>query len=568
MENQTPSTLIAIDNSSLPDERRDIHTQAIGMLVADLRFITLALVIAIGLTNLPYVYAYATTPDGMHFMGFVQNMPDSGEYLAWMRESMNSILISNTLTSESNPPLFFNLVFWILGRLAAHTIGDLVQWLTFFRIVSGILVIVTAYYFCSLFIADRLQRRTAFCLIVFSSGLSVYIAIFNKVASPINFSAQFIAEGTTLYSMMSFPLLAYSAFLIMLILGWSFIAYQQASLRWACAAGIAALILGWSHGYDLLSIYGVLGAFTILVTIRNRVSWIWIKSVALIVGISCFPGIYFFVLTKTNAVWRDSLSQFANAGVFSPDPLQLVLLLGLPLIVTLASYDGFIPLQKHSSQDLFLKTWFGVQFFLIYLPVEYQIHFINGFQVPVALLATNGLSRHLVPRIAQWRLVKPWNTSGKLFPVLAAFLILATVPSSIYFVGWRLNDMSRHPSPYFLQADQVRALHWLNEHSSPDHIVLSSNDIGSFIPGLTGNRPFLSHWAMTLNFYSKREIVNRFFDSAATDAERIRIIQEYNISHVFWSDAERTLGAWNPDTATFLERDWSGATAVVYRIKR
>ena len=538
------------------------------MLVADWRFITLALVITLGLTNLPYLYAYATTPNGMHFMGFVQNMPDSGEYLAWMRESTHSILISNTLTLEANPPLFFNLVFWILGRLAAYTIGDLVQWLAFFRIVSGILVIVTAYYFCSLFFLDRLQRRMAFCLIVFSSGLSAYIAILNKVAGSINFRVQFVAEGTTLYSMMSFPLLTYSAFLIMLILGWSFIAYQQASLRWAFAAGIASLVLGWSHGYDLLSIYSVLGTFTVLVTVRNRVSWIWIKSVVLIIGISCFPGIYFFVLTKTNAVWRDSLSQFANAGMFSPDPLQLVMLLGLPLLITLASYDGFIPLHKHSSQDLFLKTWFGVQFFLIYLPVEYQIHFINGFQVPVALLATDGLSRHLFPRIAQWRFVKPWNTSGKLLPALAAFIILATVPSSIYFVGWRLNDMSRHQSPYFLQKDQVRAIQWLNEHSSPEHIVLSSNDIGYFIPGLTGNRPFLSHWAMTLNFYAKREIVNRFFDLATTDAERIQIIHQYNISHVFWSDAERALGTWNPDNATFLERAWSSATVVVYLIKR
>jgi uncharacterized membrane protein len=145
--------------------------------------------------------------------------------------------------------------------------------------------------------------------------------------------------------------------------------------------------------------------------------------------------------------------------------------------------------------------------------------------------------------------------------------VAVTVPSSLYFVGWRALDMSRHQAPYFMQRDQVAALDWLNANATTDQVVLSSNDVGYYIPSRTGARPFLAHWAMTLNFFDKREKVAQFFDQKTDDAARLATLKQFQVRFVYWSDSERALGAWSPSSAAYLERVWSTPSAAIYRVK-
>lgn len=554
-------TLEATKTFSQPYTR----VRASVVLLTDWKFVAIVALAVSILVNLPYAFAYATTPSNQVFMGIVQNAPDSGEYMAWMRESMRSVLISDTLTPEPNAPAFFNLVFWLLGRFSLLTGVGLVQTLTLFRILSGILFLIAAYYFCAVFLPDQFQQRLAFLLIVFGSGFSVYAAALGKIFRSLNFGAQFIAEGTTTYSMMSFPLLVFGAALFTLIFAWAFRAYQSRNLWYAFGAGILALVLGLSHGYDLILVYGVLVAFTAILFFRDGIVWHWLKTVAFIIGMSALPSFYLVYLTNSNPTWHAALAQFVNAGVFSPDPLQLVLLMGLPLIFALITFDGFLPLKEHAESDLFLKTWFAVNFFLIYLPVEYQIHFINGWQIPIGILATLGLTRRIFPALTN---ILTWFKSPeRLVPILATIVVLASIPSSLYFVGWRLQDMGRHQAPYFLQRDQVAALDWLNANAKPDDVVLSSNDMGYYIPSLTGARPFLAHWAMTLGFFDKREKVAQFFDPKTTDDARFAVIKKFNVQYVIWSDSERALGDWMPANASYLEPAWSTTNTMVFRVK-
>ncbi len=533
---------------------------------SDGKFLGVILLVALGLSSVPYLYAWLTTPRDLVFMGIVQNGSDAGEYLAWMRESMHSILISNTLTPEPNAPAFFNLNFWLLGQWARLTGLPLAIIYQLFRVISGGLFLIAAFYFSQLIFSDLVQRRVAFLLIVFGAGFSFYVTLLEKVIGEINFPTQFVAEGTTLYSLMSFPLLMLGAALFCGVFLLALQAYQQKKMRPAFWAGIVAFVLGWSHGYDLILVYSVLGAFTFIVLLRDGINWLWLKSVALIFGLSVWGPLYMAFLTRTNPTWREALEQFGNAGIFSPNPLFLVLLLGLPLILALVSFDGFLPLHERDPRDLFVKTWFVVQAFLIYLPVDYQIHFINGWQIPIAILATDGVFRHLFPRLAKLNFFRRWSAE-RVQTVLAGALLILVVPTSLYFIGWRTLDMSRRPAPYFLHRDQVGALDWLNENAPRDSVVLSAYEIGNWIPSMTGARAFLAHWAMTLRFYEKRELVERFFQPTTLDTERISTLNRFGVTYIYWSDAERTLGVWNPSHAEFLEPVWSSPHAVVYRVK-
>ncbi|MBI5302400.1 MAG: hypothetical protein HY868_09695 [Chloroflexi bacterium] len=534
--------------------------------LADWKFLGIVMLVAVLVSGAPYLYGWLTTPRDLVFMGVVQNGPDSGEYLAWMRESMRGVFISNTLTPEPNAAVFFNLVFWLFGRLALYTGMTMAQVYQVFRIISGGLFLVSAYHFCARLVSDLTQRRIAFLLLVFGSGFSLHITLIEKIIGEIKFPAQFTAEGTTLYSLMSFPLLMLGAAMFTFIFALALDAYQQKRLRPAVYAGVVALILGWSHGYDLILIYAVLGVFTLVVLLRDGMNWHWFKSVALIGALSVWGPVYMVLLTRTNATWREALGQFVNAGVFTPDPLQLVWLLGLPFLLAIVTFDGILPLRERDPRELFVKVWFGVTVLLIYLPVEYQIHFLNGWQIPIALLATGGLYRHALPVLARLDWLRRWSTTRAQLALALAFVVFVA-PTSFYFIGQRVLDLSRHQLPYFLTRDQMDALDWLNQNASPDSIVLSSYEVGHWIPGMTGTRAYLAHWAMTLRFFDKRAKVEQFFDPTTTDLVRRDTLDQFGVRYVLWSDAERALGAWNPDRAIFLEPVWVSPRAVIYRVK-
>jgi hypothetical protein len=549
-----------IENASSVTTMRVIPQRA--MVMDDRKLVTVVALLTIVLTGLPYVYGYLFTPRDLYFMGIVQNAPDSGEYFAWMRESMQSVLISNTLTPEPNAPAFFNLVFWLLGQLARVTGLSLVAVYQFLRILSAGLFVIAAYAFCAYLVDDPFQRRIAFLLVIFGSGLSLHITLIEKVIGEVDFPAQFFAEGTTLYSMVAFPLLMLGAALFTFIFILALRAYQEQKLRYAFGAGVLAFVLGWSHGYDLILVYAVLGVFTGIVFLRDGWRGEWLKSVALIFGLSVWAPLYMAFLTRTNTTWREALAQFVNGGVFTPNPLGLVGLLGLPLVVALITFDGLVPIREREIRELFVKTWFGVNLFLMYLPVEYQIHFINGFQVPMALLATRGLFNHILPWLVRLPPLANKHT------LLAGLFIVLVAPTGFYFIGQRILDLSRHQAPYFFHRDQIAALEWLQAQVSPEDVVFSSFEIGHFIPGLTGARPMLAHWAMTLRFYEKRRIVERFFQPTTADSERRDIVERFGVTYVYWSDAERAFGSWNPETAPFLERVFSSSHASIYRVKR
>ncbi len=65
---------------------------------------------------------------------------------------------------------------------------------------------------------------------------------------------------------------------------------------------------------------------------------------------------------------------------------------GLPFLLALytAIRQNPLQLQGVSDNDLFVRGWFWISFVLVYLPVDYQIHMLNGWQVPIAILATRG----------------------------------------------------------------------------------------------------------------------------------------------------------------------------------
>jgi hypothetical protein len=555
----------------VPGEHTAIARREWGFVLA---VVAAVLVVA----SLPYAFAYLTAPAGRQFMGILVNVPDHAQYFSWYWDFQRADLAVNRLTPEPNAPVFFNLLWWALGKVGSLFGWDYATAFQLLRLVATAGFMLVAYRLIAWFLADVFQRRVAFLLAVFASGFGWVLIVARELFNlpqllwgtpdyPLQISLLiFTFEPNSFYGMLTTPHLVGAA---LYMLAFDLILRAEDSPRWALyaiGAGLWAQFMGWQHGYDLFLIWGISGAYGVL---RLLVNWpTHVKSLPpalvrvlgiliIVVALSFPPGLYSFLLTSLDPIWRGVLSQFDNAGVFTPPPWTLWVLMGPAFLLALAELvaQGLFRLRGLSRTDLFLTAWFWANFLLVYLPTDYQIKMLNGWQVPVAILATRFVFNRLIPWLAP-RL-------SRVRPLAWAVVLLAVVtPTNLYLFAWRFYDLRRYDHPYFLRSDEVAALDWLREHGQGDDVVLASLDIGQYVPALTGQHAFLAHWAQTVDFFVKRDRVAAFFDPATPETDRRAALTEYSVDYVVVGPQEQTLGAFDPASAGYPVVFTQGAVAV------
>jgi hypothetical protein len=284
-------------------------------------------------------------------------------------------------------------------------------------------------------------------------------------------------------------------------------------------------------------------------------------------ALSWWPGAYSTVLVRLEPTWRAVLAQFGNAGVATPAPHHLAILLGPAFLLALLAIAIDRPwrLAGMDERSLFLRAWFLSGFVLIYLPVSWNVHLINGWQIPIAILATRAVLGDIAPAVS----ARLGNVDHRAVQrALAVLLVLVVLPTNVYLYAWRFFDLGRHAHPYYLLNDELAALRWIETHSSPDDVVLSSLLIGHYVPGLTGTHAYLAHWAQTVDYYRKQDAVRAFFDAATDDGARREILARSGVDWVFYGDEERALGSYAPERSPFLRRVFDVGHSAVYRVVR
>ena len=348
----------------------------------------------------------------------------------------------------------------------------------FMRIISAVLFLLLVYRMCAWFLKDLLQRRVAFLIIALGGGLGWALIVLKYTLTNgelINPLDVFVAEPNTFYSILAFPHFVAAA---LYILSFDLVLRGQAKgqLRYAVYAGLWALFMGWQHAYDLFIVYGVLVAYAALLLLRDRrLPWYVIKATIIVGLISCWPGLYSFLITSLDPVWKAVLAQFDNAGVFTPPLYRLPVLLGVPFLLAIITVMAdfvrllrarrvasaeVIQAAQPSNNDVFIAAWFLISFVLIYLPFDFQIHMLNGWQVPVAILATRGLFNYIQPFLL--KSAAGLSKLRSLDKTLAVIVVLLVIPTNLYLWSWRFVDLRRHEYPYYLHNEELAAMRWLD----------------------------------------------------------------------------------------------------------
>ncbi len=537
------------------------------------RFVALITLGILLLTALPYVYAALSVPPEKHFMGFILNTSDHAQYSWWYRGFQDALLIPNRQTPEPNPPVFFNLLWFVLARFGKFTGLDYRWVYQIFRFAAGAMLMPIVYWWCAQAFERITRRKTAFLVLALGAGLGwvqivlKYTLRRGELRYPLGV---YLAEGNFFLNLMAYPHFAEAAAFILLTLGLLWKGEETENLRYAWAAALSAFLLGWQHTYDLILVWGIPGLYALARWAQTRrFPWYWFKAL-LIVGLISFPpALYSVLLTTLNPIWKEVLAQFDNAGVFTPNPLRMFIPMGIPLFLGLAgaltTLRAAARPQKaaapHKSRlRTFLLAWFFGGWALTYVPTDFQIHMINSWQVPVVLLGVEFWFEKVHPRLAQ-----RWQALAS--PALAAAVLLAAVvPTNGYIFLWRFLDLHRYNYPYFLHQAEYDAMQWLDENAPSDAIVLSSYEPGRYIPAISGRTAFLSHWAQTVDFYTKRDFVAAFFQADTPDAQRRQVITQFGVDYVLYGPAERALGTYDPAQSPWLHMAFEEDGVRVYAV--
>jgi hypothetical protein len=272
--------------------------------------------------------------------------------------------------------------------------------------------------------------------------------------------------------------------------------------------------------------------------------------------IACTSGpaaFYYQHLTSSDPLWRSILSQYANAGVWTPRYVHLVVLLGIPLV--LASF-GIRRWTAWTEERRFLVIWTMTSLILIYLPFVFQIKLLCGCQFPIAILAAHAWHERVLPALP--RAVARRRAT-------AAVIGLASL-TNLYLFAWRFTELRQHAAPYYLHHDEVDALNWLSRNAQPADVVLASGDLGQFVPNYGRARAYLAHWAMTNRFYERRANTERFFSNGAFDGWRKDLLSAEHVTLVLkstWSGREAA--AYDPGQSTEFRLVFTRPTAKIYR---
>ncbi len=471
------------------------------------------------LLSLPYLAALGVTPPERAYMGHIWNPDEPNVYYAWMRQAAEGrFFLEDLFTTEPQEGRFTNPLWLALGRVSAiHR--DAVPWVyAAARLLCAAGLFYSLYAFVAAFGATRRVRWAAMLLGATASGLGWLAPLIAPALPPdltlygvdVGLSARggvvrddlMMPETNTFASALLLPLFSFSMTLLLWLVLTAWRALRNTDFRAAAWSGLIGLLLGGVHTYDMIPAHLLWGALIVVVAALGRATWRTLAAYAVFAVVSAPTLLYQVFAFRNDPVFQEK----GMTITASPPLLSIAFSFGLPLLLAVAG--AILVLRRREWQWLPVICWAVVTIAAAYLPnLSFQRKMIEGAHLPIVILAAIATVRWLphlkAPRVRGHRLRSK---------VAMAAVILACLPSAAYFLVGRCmdsvvtNNMNRASAafmpPYTLSRDDVACALWLRDEGEPGAVGCLSM-LGSYLPGMTGRKVWVGHWAETLRFPSK-----------------------------------------------------------------
>jgi len=531
-------------------------------------------VIMVALLSVPYILGHELARPGTFFTGLIMNPEDSQSYFAKMLQGQEGRwLYTIPFTPEAHQPAFVGGFYLALGHLARGLDLTLLQIWHVSRSIASLFLFLVTFGFVTRFLRQPRWRWTAFLLAILGSGLGWLLLLINQPqwlgAFPVDFR---MPESHLFFTALTYPHVAIGTGLLLLI----FLFYLQAlalpggGLLYALLAGLVNLALAIVYPFLIYLVGAAVALYWLYLAIAaRRILWRQASLAVVLFAVPLPLYVYYAYTYQVNDVYRSWVDQAATLSPPWPHYLIAYGLLLVPALLSLFHRDGRAALDK---EKLFLWLWIAAAAVLLYGPLGQQRRFVQGLQVPLAILAAVGLKE----------VVLPWLVKGKLFQRLAArpryssdglvkLFLFAFVAFSAISSLYLLADVTAmtilvQPYPFFRTEEEAMAVEWLRDNGDPEGVVLATYETGNFVAARAGLPVVIGHWAETVDWQRRLDDSNAFYSAAVDDQWRQEFLAANDVRYVLHGPLERAFGSYDPGQSSYLRPLYEGPETQIYAV--
>jgi len=531
------------------------------------KFLGWVWLILVILTFLPQIIGLIATPKGSIFLGAQHiNASDLSVYYSEIEQAKEGhYLFKNLFTPEPHPCFIFD-PFWLgVGFLAK--IFSLSPFFAFqlarFLLLPALLLV--SYLLFSSFFEEIKWRKMGFILLVFGSGLGWLSGLHleNSFENPIDL---WVPEAFFFLTVYNSPHFIFSLFSIFLIFLFSLFVFENSiNLKqkrfFTLGAGFSLLLLAFFHPYHLATIFSFF-AFLILFEFfrKKRIDLNFLKY-SFILGLFALPGVIYHWWTLKNFEVR--YQHFLQNICPTPSFLIIFVSYGFFLVFALLGFFSLI-FKKKDKREIFLLSWFLIQFILFYSPFLFQRRLTEGWEMPLAILATKSLI-FLNEKIK--KKIKIDTLGFKLFlSYLFVFLIfgsnLANLLTDVFY--YLKNEDFKNENFAYLDKEECAAMIWLKNNTPEESVVLSQIREGNLIPAFSLRQVYLGHAHQTAKFKERFNKVEKFFFED-NEEERKIFLKRNKIDYLYFKKENKT--GFDPENKNYLIKVYDNPKVSIYRVK-
>ena len=480
------------------------------------------------LTALPYIAAWQMQGDAWRFTGFLVGVEDGNSYIAKMLLGSQGLwFFRPPYSTWQVAPLPVFLFYIGLGKLAGGTALHLQLTVLYHlaRLAAVMVMVLATYDFVATFVKEEQERRWAVMLATAGAGLSLW-----GMLSGVHFGGE--GGGLSFYSPEAFGFLA-ALFLPHVTLGRALLLWLLRAMtlrRWRFWQGalmliamaivqplellvfvlVAALLLGWQ--------------WWVTQTAPRMTDFAWgVWAVVLGLGYAALPFWHSYA-----RVWGQQNVVLATAWwhyVWAYGWLWLPAMAGM-----------WHMWQRKRRAALWVGVWALAFPLFAFLPVTNARRLVDGGWVALSITAAWG-GKAILKRY--WRVVS------------SLVLTVAWVPVWV-MLGMMMQRAVQPALPVFRPAAEIQAFRALAQQAESGDGVLAAYVTGNALPAWAPVRVIAGLGPESPDLPRKKDDLQRFFAPGTSDGWRQDFLTENHLHWLFYGPAERALGAWSPELASYL----------------
>jgi hypothetical protein len=520
---------------------------------SDVRFVAAFALLLCLLTSIPYWVARRTMIPGQVFTGVLVQSFDSNNYLAYSRQAADGQwLFRNPMTPEPHRPVFFNLEWLLIGKVAELLHVSLTAATDLVRLISIIGMCFAVFWIAACVLQTTLACRIALIAVMAGGGFGWIVAVH---LLGVRLDSSYFLDLTNanlfpFYWALKLPHFLISETFIFLGLALFLSAERSTRLIKYVVAALCYMAAGTCRPYDMLFAMAATAlylAWSVWVHPERR-SRILVRSIPIT---GCLPLLlYFLWIFKLHPVFR----WWTIAGNPASPPWILAWSYG-PSFLLLLVAAWKCRRARLTDAGMFMVCCFCTAVVLAHLHsiFHFAFQFATNILLPMIMIVLLALENS----ITQWKNRVGWTA----VPAIVGLLLVNSL-TSLSLTAQAVVLARR--GEFHTDARTIAAYSWLDEHSRKNDVVFADFPLSNEIPQYTRDVVFCGY-GNAVNFPEKTREVKRFLDANTPNEFREKLIRQNGVDFVFLTTSERQ-SVPTIAQASFLREVFSNPSITIYAV--